>query len=79
MDVYEKLYDIISDHFAVDRETLSPETEFVADLGADSLDVVELALGVEETFDLSEMQEDVLKEIQTIENLADYVLSKTGD
>lgn len=76
MNVYEKLYGIISEHFAVDRSSLKPETEFVADLGADSLDVVELALGVEETFDLPEMQEDSLKDIMTIENLAEYILSK---
>lgn len=79
MDVYEKLYDIISDHFAVDRELLKPETDFASDLGADSLDVVELALGVEEAFDLPEMQETALKEINTIENLAEYILGKLGD
>jgi len=77
MDIYEKLYTIISDHFAVGRSTLSPETDFSADLGADSLDVVELALGVENTFDLPEMQEDELREIHTIEDLADYILKKT--
>ena len=77
MEIYEKLYAIISEHFSVGAGTISPETEFVADLGADSLDVVELLLGVETAFDLPEIQEDDIKEIMTIENLADYIMSKT--
>ena len=76
MEMYEKLYAIISDHFAVDADTISPDTEFVSDLGADSLDVVELILDVETAFDLPEIQEDDIKEILTIENLADYILGK---
>jgi Acyl carrier protein len=76
MDIYEKLYSIISEHFAVGVDTINPETEFVADLGADSLDVVELILGVETAFDLPEIQEDDIIKLLTIENLADYILGK---
>lgn len=78
-NVYEKVVAIIAEQFAVSESDLSPETEFVADLDADSLDVVEIALMVETAFSLPEMKEEDLKGIKTIENLVDYITDIVGE
>ena len=57
----------------VDPETLSRETSFTEDLNADSLDVVELSMTIEELFELREISEDDLKKISTLGDLVDYV------
>ena len=71
--IYEKIRDLIAKQFVVEPETLSRETSFTDDLNADSLDVVELSMTIEEMFDLGEISEDELKNISTIGDLVDYV------
>ena len=71
--IYEKIRDLVAKQFVVDPETLSRETNFTDDLNADSLDVVELSMTIEEMFDLGEISEDDLKNIATIGDLVDYV------
>ena len=71
--IYEKIRDLVAKQFVVEPETLSRETNFTDDLNADSLDVVELSMTIEEMFDLGEISEDDLKGISTIGDLVDYV------
>ena len=71
--IYEKIRDLVAKQFVVDADTLSRDTSFTDDLNADSLDVVELSMTIEEMFDLGEISEDVLKSISTIGDLVDYV------
>ena len=71
--VYEKLQQLIAEQFAVGAETITMDTAFVDDLGADSLDVVELTMALEEAFALPEVPEEDLKTILTVSDLADYV------
>lgn len=73
MNVFEQIRDIISEQFGVDAETVTEETDFLADLDADSLDVVELAMGMEETFGIPEIKEDEIREIHTVGDLAAYI------
>ncbi|HEX4413014.1 MAG TPA: acyl carrier protein, partial [Lacipirellulaceae bacterium] len=49
----ERVKDIVADNLGVDREKITPETSFVNDLGADSLDTVELVMELEEEFDIN--------------------------
>ncbi|MBQ0134860.1 MAG: acyl carrier protein [Clostridiales bacterium] len=71
--VLEKILDMVAEQFLLERDTISANTAFVADLGADSLDVVELTMALEEEFSLPDTPEDALSEIVTIGDLAAYV------
>ena len=75
MNVYETIVEMVADRFNKSADELTRETEFIADLCADSLDQIELAMDVEEQFGLDEVPEDALMKIVTIGDLADYVES----
>ena len=76
---YEKILKLVADQFAEDVESLSRETNFMDDLSADSLDVVELSMTIEEEFGLGEISEEELKSIATIGDLVDYVERASGN
>lgn len=69
MVVFEKVCSILAEQFGVDAATLTPETSFIEDLGADSLDLVELMMSIEEEFDVGEISEEEAVSIQTIGDL----------
>ncbi len=71
--IFQKICELISEQFAVNAESITSDTSFVDDLGADSLDVVELTMALEEEFGLPEVPEEDLKAIITVGDLADYV------
>ena len=71
--VFERIQKLICEQFVVDPEAVTMETAFVDDLGADSLDVVELTMALEEEFSLPEVSDDELKKIVTVGDLVDYV------
>ena len=75
MNVYETIAEMVADRFNKSVDELTRDTEFIADLCADSLDQIELAMDVEEQFELSEVPEDALMKIVTIGDLVDYVES----
>ena len=75
MNVYETIVEMVADRFNKSADELTRDTEFIADLCADSLDQIELAMDVEEQFGLDEVPEDALMKIVTIGDLADYVES----
>lgn len=77
--IYEKILKLVADQFAEDLESLSRETNFMDDLSADSLDVVELSMTIEEEFGLGEISEEELKSIATIGDLVDYVERASGN
>ncbi len=62
----------------MDAENLTRDTAFIDTLGADSLDIVELTMSVEEAFSLPEVAEEDLQKILTIGDLVDYVESVIG-
>ncbi|XOF34548.1 MAG: acyl carrier protein [Candidatus Electrothrix sp. YB6] len=72
MAIEEKMFDIIEEQLSVDREKIVPGASFVDDLGADSLDLVELIMAMEEEFDVEIPDEDAEK-IVTVQNAIDYV------
>lgn len=73
--VFEKIREIICDQFGVAESSVTEQTEFVADLEADSLDVVEMIMSIEESFNLPEIDEEAIKTIQTVGDLVAYVTS----
>jgi acyl carrier protein len=68
----EKMIDIIVEQLSVDKEKVVPNASFVDDLGADSLDQVELIMAMEEEFDLEIPDEDAEK-IKTVQDAINYV------
>ena len=63
--VEERVIDIVAEQLGADKEKITVETHFVNDLGADSLDTVELVMELEEEFDIS-IPDDAAEKIQTI-------------
>ena len=75
----EKIIGYVSEQFGVDKDSLSRDTSFVDDLNADSLDVVELSMTIEDEFGIGEISEDELRSIETIGDLVDYVEHASGN
>ena len=71
--VLEKIIKMVAEQFMVDESTISENTAFVDDLSADSLDVVELTMALEEEFELPDTPEEELTGIVTVGDLANYV------
>ena len=74
--IFEKLCDLSSEQFSVEADTITMETTFTEDLGADSLDIVELSMALEEEFGVSEMSEEDIAGIATVGDLVNYLQSK---
>ncbi|MCW5211774.1 acyl carrier protein [Desulfobulbus sp. TB] len=72
MAVADKMIDIIEEQLSVDKEKIVPGASFVDDLGADSLDLVELIMAMEEEFEIEIPDEDAEK-IATVQDAIDYV------
>jgi acyl carrier protein len=72
MDVFKKVKEIVVEELAVSPENVTPEASFIDDLGADSLDVVELVMAFEEEFGIEISDEDAEK-IETVQNAVDYI------
>jgi acyl carrier protein len=70
--VQERVIDIVSEQLGVDKEKVTPETSFVNDLGADSLDTVELVMELEEEFDIT-IPDDAAEKIQTVGQAVQYI------
>jgi acyl carrier protein len=76
MSVEDKVKKIIAEKLGVDLSEVVPETSFVDDLGADSLDLVELIMSMEEEFDTDISDEDAEK-IQTVQDAINFVKAQS--
>ncbi|MCK6604647.1 MAG: acyl carrier protein [Ignavibacteriaceae bacterium] len=77
MDVAAKVTEIIKDKLGVDDSSITPEASFTTDLGADSLDIVELVMQFEQAFKIQIPDEDAEK-IGTVGDAISYLESKVG-
>jgi acyl carrier protein len=77
MDVEAKVKEIIIDKLGVEESQITPEASFTNDLGADSLDIVELVMGFESAFQIQIPDEDAEK-IGTVGDAINYLKSKLG-
>ncbi|MBX5464416.1 MAG: acyl carrier protein [Clostridia bacterium] len=71
-EIFDKLKEIIVENLGVDEEKVTPDASFVEDLGADSLDTVELIMAFEEAFGLEIPDEDAEK-ISTVRDAVEYI------
>ena len=76
--VAERVKSIIVDQLNVAAEEVKPEASFIEDLGADSLDIVELIMALEEEYDIEIPDEDAEK-MQTVADVTGYVESRQND
>lgn len=71
-EIYEKVADVIVDQLNVERDDVTDEAAFIDDLGADSLDLVELVMALEAEFNVSIPDEDV-ESIKTVADAVTYI------
>ena len=72
MDLEQRISEMIIEQLGATKEEIVPEASFIDDLGADSLDIVELVMAMEETFDI-EITDDDAEKIQTIGDAVAYL------
>jgi len=77
VSVAEKVKDIVVEQLGVNRNEITPEASFIDDLGADSLDTVELVMALEEAFD-TEIPDEEAEKIVTVGQAIAYIKKKTG-
>ncbi len=77
-EIAEKVSTIVCDQLDVEMEKVKPEASFINDLGADSLDIVELVMELEEEFDMSIPDEDAEK-IRTVGEAIEYIKKNKGE
>lgn len=70
--MFEKIAALIADQLGIDVETIKPESRLIEDLKADSLDVVEMIMSMEDEFDIQIPDEDLVT-LKTIQDAVDYV------
>ena len=75
MSIENKIRDIIVEQLGVDADRIKPEASFIDDLGADSLDIVELVMAMEEVFDVEIPDEDAEK-LKTVNDVISYLKDK---
>lgn len=74
--IFEKLKALIAEQFNVDEDTISMDTSFADDLNADSVDIVDLSMALEEEFGIEELGEEEASSIATVGDLVRFLQSK---
>ncbi|MCL2219524.1 MAG: acyl carrier protein [Chitinispirillia bacterium] len=75
-DIEARVKKVIVDKIHVAEDKITPDAKFVEDLGADSLDLVELIMGLEEEFELDDIPDTESDKIRTVKAAMDYIASK---
>lgn len=74
--IFEKLAALIAEQFNIDVDSITMETSFFDDLNADSVDIVDLSMVLEEEFDIDELDEEDASAIKTVGDLVRYLQTK---
>lgn len=77
-EIFKTMQDLIAEQFAIDADEISMDSSLVDDLGADSVDLVELVMAMEEEFDIGEIDEEDLAGLKTVGDCVRYLNSKLG-
>ena len=75
-DVLAKMQELIAEQFALEAESITMDTSFEDDLGADSVDLMELVIAMEEEFEIGEVHEDELSGLTTVGDCVNYLTKK---
>ena len=75
-EIFQTMKDLVSEQFGMELDEVTLETSFEDDLGADSVDLVELVMAMEEEFELGQTAEDEVKAIKTVGDAVYYVAGK---
>lgn len=73
--MFERIAEIIAEQFLVEPSAITPDTSFEDDLGANSIDIVELTMALEDEYPIGEMPEEDLATITTVGDLVQYIQS----
>ena len=76
-EIFAKVQKIVAEQLGVQASEVKPAASFANDLGADSLDTVELVMALEEEFDI-EIPDEAAEEIATVQNAVDYISNKAA-
>ena len=71
--IFKTMQDLIAEQFAIDADEVTMDSSFVDDLGADSVDLVELVMAMEEEFDIGESDEEDLQSLKTVGECVRYL------
>lgn len=71
--VFEKVKTILASQFDVDPESITADTDIVDDLGADSLDLVDMLMSLEDEFNIGEVPDEMVEKIRTVGQLVTYI------
>ena len=71
--VFEKLSKLIAEHFGISTEDITMDTNFMEDLNADSIDLMELMMAAEETFGMEEVEESAMSGLKTVGDVVGYI------
>ncbi len=71
--VLEKLKEILSEQFEVDADSITVDTDIVDDLGADSLDLVDMLMSLEDAFNIGEVPDEMIEKVRTVGQLVAYI------
>ena len=77
-EIFQTMRDLVSEQFAMEPAEVTMDTSFEEDLGADSVDLVELVMAMEEEFDIGEIDEEDLAGLKTVGDCVRYLNSKLG-
>ena len=76
-EIFQKLSELVAEQFAMEPDEVTMDTSFEEDLGADSVDLVELVMAMEVEFEVGEIQEEDLSTLKTVGDAVNYIASKT--
>lgn len=72
MSVFERLQQIIADQLEISEDDITPDTNIIDDLGADSLDIVDIVMSVEDIFEI-EVPDEALEDVTTVNDMIKYI------
>lgn len=75
-EIFQTMRDLVAEQFALEPDEVTMDTDFDRDLGADSVDVVELVMAMEEEFEIGEIPEEELGTLKTVGDAVNYIAGK---
>ncbi|WP_298029140.1 acyl carrier protein [uncultured Dysosmobacter sp.] len=75
-DIFQTMRELVAEQFAMEPAEVTMDTAFEEDLGADSVDLVELVMAMEEEFEVGEIQEEELPTLKTVGDAVNYIAGK---